>query len=72
MNSRLDTYHGLKEGDEVELAIKEKTKNGQGIGRTGGIIIFVDGASVGERVKVRVGRIAARHAYGEIVERLHE
>jgi predicted RNA-binding protein with TRAM domain len=68
----LETYHGLKEGDEVELEIKEKAKNGQGIGRMKGLIIFVDNANVGEKVKVRVKRIAARHAYGDIVQRLRE
>jgi predicted RNA-binding protein with TRAM domain len=68
----LETYHGLKEGDEVELEIKEKAKNGQGIGRAKGLIIFVDSANVGEKVKIRITRIAARHAYGEIVQRLHD
>lgn len=64
------TWHGLKEGDEVELEIKEKARDGRGIGRVKGLIIFVKGASVGEKVKVRIARIAARHAHGEVVQRL--
>ena len=35
-----------------------------------GLIIFVADASVGEKLKVRLVRIAARHANGEIVQRL--
>ena len=62
------TWHGLKEGDEVEVEIKEKARDGKGVGRVKGLIIFVEGASVGEKVKVRIGRIAARHAFGEIVK----
>jgi len=64
----LATWHGLKEGDEVEVEIKEKARDGSGVGRVKGLIIFVRGASVGEKVKVRIGRIAARHAYGEILK----
>jgi 23S rRNA (uracil1939-C5)-methyltransferase len=67
----LATWHGLKEGDEVELKIKEKARDGSGVGRVRGLIIFVEGASVGEKVRVRISRIAARHAYGEIVKPLH-
>jgi len=67
----LATWHGLKEGDEVEVEIKEKARDGRGVGRVRGLIIFVEGTSVGEKVKVRIARIAARHAYGEIVKPLH-
>jgi 23S rRNA (uracil1939-C5)-methyltransferase len=66
----LATWHGLKEGDEVDLEIKEKARDGRGIGRIKGLIVFVDGASVGEKVKVRIVRIAARHAIAETVQRL--
>ena len=64
----METWHGLKEGDEVEVEIKEKARDGKGVGRVKGLIIFVEGASVGKKVKVRLHRIAARHAYGEIVK----
>jgi 23S rRNA (uracil1939-C5)-methyltransferase len=65
----LSAWHGLKEGDEVELEIKEKARDGRGIGRVKGLIIFVSGASVGEKVRVRLSRIAARHAHAEVVRR---
>jgi 23S rRNA (uracil1939-C5)-methyltransferase len=66
----LATWHGLKEGDEIELEIKEKARDGCGIGRVKGLIVFVNGASVGEKVRVRIARIAARHAIAETVQRL--
>jgi predicted RNA-binding protein with TRAM domain len=59
----------LKEGDELELEIKEASKKG-GIARLHGCIIFVKDARVGEKVKVRITRSAARHAHAEIVQRL--
>jgi 23S rRNA (uracil1939-C5)-methyltransferase len=64
----LSTWHGLKEGDEVELEIREKARDGRGIGRVKGLIIFVSGASIGEKVKVRLERMGARHAHAEIVQ----
>jgi predicted RNA-binding protein with TRAM domain len=66
----LASWHGLKEGDEVEVEIKEKARDGKGIARVKGLIIFVDGGSVGEKVKVRMVRIAARHAQAEVIQRL--
>jgi predicted RNA-binding protein with TRAM domain len=53
----------------VELEIKEKARDGRGIGRVKGLVIFVSGASVGEKVKVRLARVAARHAHAEVIER---
>ncbi|MGA2973536.1 MAG: TRAM domain-containing protein [Candidatus Bathyarchaeia archaeon] len=63
-------WHGLKEGDEVDLEIKEISRSGDGIGRVHGCIVFVKGARAGEKVKVRITKCAARHVYAEIVKRL--
>jgi predicted RNA-binding protein with TRAM domain len=66
----LDSWHGLKEGDEVELEIKERARDGRGVARLRGCIVFVDGASVGEKVKVKITRLAARHVNGQVIKRL--
>ena len=66
----LATWHGLNEGDELELEIKEISRAGDGVGRVHGCIIFVKGAKTGEKVRVRITKCAARHAHGEIVTRL--
>jgi predicted RNA-binding protein with TRAM domain len=66
----LSSWHGLKEGDEVELEIKEKARDGRGVARLRGCIIFVEGASVGEKVRVRISRLAARHVHAQVVKRL--
>jgi predicted RNA-binding protein with TRAM domain len=60
----------LKEGDEVELEIKERARDGRGIARLRGCIIFVEGASVGEKVRVRITRLAARHVHAQIIRHL--
>ena len=66
------TRYGLKEGDEVELEIKQIARSGQGLARLHGCIILVPGAAVGEKVKVRIMKLGARHAHAEIVKQLVE
>ena len=63
----MSTYHGLEVGDEIELEIKEKARDGRGLARSKGLLIFVEGASPGEMVKARILKIGARHADAEIV-----
>ena len=65
----MSSMHDLKEGDELELEIKETSKRG-GIARLHGCIIFVKDARAGEKVKVRITRSGARHAHAEIIKRL--
>lgn len=52
----------------MQLEIKQKSRDGRGIGRFKGLIIFVDGAKAGDKVKVRITKLAARHAQAEIVQ----
>lgn len=67
MESSLSTYHGLEVGDEIELEVTEKARDGRGLARTKGLLIFIDGASQGEKVKVRIIKLGARHAEAEVV-----
>jgi predicted RNA-binding protein with TRAM domain len=60
----------LKEGDEIDLEIKEISRSGDGIGRAHGCVIFVKGAKAGEKVKARITKCAARHAHAEVIKRL--
>ncbi len=62
----MSTYHGLSEGDEIELEITQKARDGRGLARAKGLIIFVEGASPGEKVKARIIAIGARHADAEL------
>jgi len=66
----MSAWHGLKEGDEVDLEIKETSRSGDGVGRVHGCIIFVKDAKAGEKVKVRITMCSARHVYAEILKRL--
>ena len=63
----MSTYHGLEVGDEIDLEITQKARDGRGLARSKGLLIFVEGASPGETVKARVIKIGARHADAEVV-----
>jgi 23S rRNA (uracil1939-C5)-methyltransferase len=58
----------LKEGDETELEVTQKARDGRGLGRLNGLLVFVTGASPGETVKVRIVKIGIRHAEAEVIK----
>ena len=51
-----------------EIKIQETSRQGQGIGRINGFVIFVQGAKPGDLVKVKVKRISLLSADAEIVK----
>jgi 23S rRNA (uracil1939-C5)-methyltransferase len=63
----LSTFHGLKEGDETEVEITQISRDGRGLGRLNGLLVFVNGASPGETVKVRIVKLGVRHAEAEAI-----
>jgi len=65
---KLSTFHGLKEGDEAEVEITQTARDGRGLGRLNGLLVFVSGASPGEKVKVRIVKLGVRHAEAEVVK----
>ncbi len=64
------SWHGLNVGDELDLDVKQRARNGSGVTRFEGCIIFVKGAKPGERVRVRITDISARHAHAVVVQHL--
>jgi 23S rRNA (uracil1939-C5)-methyltransferase len=64
----LSTFHGFREGDEAEVEITQTARDGRGLGRLNGLLVFVSGASPGEKVRVRIVKLGVRHAEAELVE----
>ncbi|HKQ98568.1 MAG TPA: TRAM domain-containing protein, partial [Candidatus Polarisedimenticolia bacterium] len=52
-----------RRGDLLDLAITDLARAGRGVARHGGLVLFVEGALPGERVRARVTGI--RKAFGE-------
>lgn len=55
-------------GQEAILTLTDLLANGQGVGRAGGMVVFVTGALPGERVRVRISSVKANYAVGELID----
>nr|NLI51275.1 class I SAM-dependent RNA methyltransferase [Propionibacterium sp.] len=63
-----DADAGPRVGDEVTVPIGPVAHGGHWVARHDGRVIFVRGALTGERVRVRITAVAARHLFGDAVE----
>jgi 23S rRNA (uracil1939-C5)-methyltransferase len=58
----------LKKNQEINLDIEQYGYEGEGIGKYNGIPIFVPYAAVGDRLIVKILKVAKTHAFGKIIE----
>ena len=57
----------VETGKEYDVQISELSRQGDGIARIQGFVIFVKGAKVGQKAKVKVTNVGARFATAELV-----
>ncbi len=55
----------VEAGKEYDVEITEISRQGDGIARIQGFVIFVKGAKVGEKTKVKITNVGPRFATGE-------
>ena len=55
----------LKEGDVLKVKIVDVGKQGDGIARVQGLVVFVKDAKVGEELDVKVARVSKNAAFAE-------
>lgn len=53
----------VEEGKEMEVTIESISKKGDGVAHVGKYILYISGAKVGQRVKVRITRISGQVAF---------
>jgi predicted RNA-binding protein with TRAM domain len=58
----------VETGKEYDVQITEISRQGDGIARIQGFVIFVKGGKPGQNVKVKVTNVGARFATAEIVQ----
>lgn len=58
----------IEEGKEYEVKIEDVGKEGDGITRIEGFVVFVPDTQVGDQVKVRIVSIRRRFGFAEKVE----
>lgn len=58
----------VNEGEEYDVKIEDTGRDGDGITRIEGFVVFVSGAKVGDEVKIRINSTRRNFAFAEVVE----
>ena len=58
----------LNEGEEYDVKIEDLGRDGDGIARIEGFVVFVTGAKIGDEVKIKITSIRRNFGFAEIVE----
>ncbi|MGB3908202.1 MAG: TRAM domain-containing protein [Methanomethylovorans sp.] len=68
MFNRNESTAPVDAGKEYEVTIEDIAKEGDGIARVSGFVIFVPGTSVGDEVTIKVTKVMRKFAFAEVVE----
>lgn len=60
-------FQPVKEGEELSTVIEAVAEKGDGIAKKSGFVIFVPGTKVGDKVKIRIKKVAKKVAFAEVV-----
>jgi predicted RNA-binding protein with TRAM domain len=58
----------VEEGETYEVTIEDIARQGDGIARIEGFVIFVPDTKVGDEVRIKVERVLSKFAFGSVVE----
>ncbi len=58
----------VEEGEVYDVTIQDIARQGDGIARIEGFVIFVPGTKVGEEVRIKVERVLPKFAFASVVE----
>lgn len=62
-----DTPKPVENGKEYDVSITETSRQGDGIARVDGFVIFVKGGQPGQDTKIKITQVGRRFATAEIV-----
>jgi predicted RNA-binding protein with TRAM domain len=57
----------VKEGNTYKVKIESLGREGDGIAKIEGFVVFVPGAQVGEELDVKINKVTRRVAFGEMI-----
>ncbi len=67
-NNKGGSNSPISEGEEYDVKIEDTGRDGDGITRIEGFVVFVSGAKVGDEVKIRINSTRRNFAFAEVVE----
>ncbi|MBP1908412.1 TRAM domain-containing protein [Methanolobus bombayensis] len=68
MFNREESTAPVDAGETYDVTIEDIAREGDGIARVSGFVIFVPGTSVGDEVTIKVTKVLRKFAFGEVAE----
>ncbi len=67
MFNNMDSSAPVEAGESYDVTIEDIAREGDGIARVSGFVIFVPNTEVGDEVTVKVTKVMRKFAFGEVV-----
>jgi predicted RNA-binding protein with TRAM domain len=64
---RRDINAPLNVGDTYDVSIEDVGREGDGIARVEGFVVFVPNTKKGDNVKIRISKVSRRVGFGEVI-----
>jgi predicted RNA-binding protein with TRAM domain len=58
----------VEEGEVYDVTIQDLARQGDGIARIEGFVIFVPGTKVGDEVRIKIERVLPKYGFASLVE----
>ncbi len=58
----------MREGEEMTVKIESLGREGDGIARVSGLVVFVPNTKVGDEVRIKITKVGRSVAFGEKLE----
>lgn len=68
MFNRNESTAPVEAGEKYDVTIEDIAREGDGIARVSGFVIFVPGTQVGDEVTIEVTKVMRKFAFGQVSE----
>ena len=58
----------VEEGEVYDVTIQDIARQGDGIARIEGFVIFVQGTKVGDEVRIKIERVLTKYGFASLVK----
>jgi predicted RNA-binding protein with TRAM domain len=65
--NNMESTAPVEAGETYDVTIEDIAREGDGIARVSGFVVFVPNASVGDEVTIKVTKVMSKFAFGELV-----
>ncbi|SES86150.1 Predicted RNA-binding protein, contains TRAM domain [Methanococcoides vulcani] len=65
--NNMESTAPVEAGETYDVTIEDIAREGDGIARVSGFVIFVPGAKVGDEVSIKITKVMRKFAFGELV-----